>query len=195
MLIFFYITAEFLHGLVERMKKLGGAIVQTIVQTIVQENGNSEVVKRISDPYWFQSFGAVLGMDWHSSGITTSLMGALKKSLNPMSHELGIHICGSRGRHSRKTPSELITLSDKTGLNGDHLVKCSRLSARRDSTAVQDGYQVYLHNFIVTNNGEWAVVQQGMNKKIGYARRYHWHSTDVQSFISDPYSAVCGQNQ
>ena len=174
-----------------RMEKLGGAITQTIVE----EYGKSELLKRISDPFWFQSLGAVLGMDWHSSGITTSLMGALKKAVNPISHELGIHICGGRGRHSRKTPLELTNISAKMGLNGDHLVRCSRLSAKIDSTAVQDGYQVYLHNFIVTNEGEWAVVQQGMNEQNGFARRYHWHSKGLDSFLSDPHSSVCGLNQ
>ena len=177
--------------LANRMASLGGKIVQTIVQ----DYGKKEVLKRLSDPFWFQSFGAVLGMDWHSSGITTSVMGALKKSVNPLSHELGIHICGGRGRHSRKTPVELRRLSEKTGINGDELVQCSRLSAKIDSTAVQDGFQVYLHNFIVTDDGEWAVVQQGMNDKNGYARRYHWYSENMKSFLNDPHSAVCGLNQ
>jgi len=177
--------------LANRMAKLGGAIIQTIVQ----EYGKQEVLKRISDPRWFQALGAVLGMDWHSSGITTSVMGALKKSVTPMSHELGIHICGGRGRHSRKTPDELRLLGDRTGLNADHLVKCSRLSAKIDSTAVQDGFQVYLHNFIVTDEGQWSVVQQGMNGANGYARRYHWYSEDMASFLADPHAAVCGHNQ
>ena len=173
------------------MAQLGGAIVESIVMNY----GRSEFVRRISDPLWFQSFGAVLGMDWHSSGITTSVMGALKKSINVRSNELGIYICGGRGRHSRKTPSELLAIGEKTGLNADHLVRCSRLSAKIDSTAIQDGFQIYLHNFIVTDTGEWAVVQQGMNDQSGYARRYHWHSKQMQSFVNDPHTAVCGSNQ
>ncbi|MEM7103117.1 MAG: DUF763 domain-containing protein [Bacteroidota bacterium] len=177
--------------LAERMATLGKAITEAIVV----EYGKSEVLKRLSDPLWFQSFGAVLGMDWHSSGITTSVMGALKKSLNPISKDLGIYICGGRGKHSRKTPTELLQIADKTGLNGHHLVKCSRLSAKVDNTAIQDGFQIYLHSFVVTDEGEWAVIQQGMNDRNGFARRYHWHSQVLESFINDPHTSVCGENQ
>ena len=173
-----------------RMSSLGGAIVECIVLNY----GRQEFLQRISDPCWFQSFGAVLGMDWHSSGITTSVMGALKKSLNPISKELGIHVCGGRGRHSRKTPNELLKVADRTGLDGDALVRCSRLSAKIDSTAIQDGYQVYLHNFIVTEDGDWAVIQQGMNDQNGMARRYHWHSSDFTDFLNAPHSSICGSN-
>ena len=177
--------------LAERMSKLGRAITEAIVI----EYGKAEAVKRLSDPLWFQSFGAVLGMDWHSSGITTSVMGALKKSINPISKELGIYIAGGRGKHSRKTPSELLQIASKTGLNGNHLVKCSRLSAKVDNTAIQDGFQIYLHSFILTDDGDWTVVQQGMNNRNGYARRYHWHSNAFESFVNEPHTSVIGQNQ
>jgi uncharacterized protein len=177
--------------LAERMTKLGGAIVEAIVL----EYGKSEVLKRLSDPLWFQAFGSVLGMDWHSSGITTSVMGALKKALNPKAKELGIYICGGRGKHSRQTPAELLKIADITGLNGDALVRSSKLTAKVDNTAIQDGFQLYLHNFILTNEGEWTVVQQGLNDASGMARRYHWHSTQFQSYLDSPHSGVTGINQ
>lgn len=176
--------------LYNRMAKLGGAIVETIVQ----EYGKSEFLIRISDPFWFQSFGAVLGMDWHSSGITTSVMGALKQAINPMSNELGLFICGGRGKHSRQTPIELINIADKTGLNGNDLVKCSKLTAKIDNTAIQDGFQLYLHSFILTIDGEWSVIQQGMNEQNHMARRYHWHSTNIKSFVKEPHTSVVGKN-
>ena len=177
--------------LAERMSALGGAIVEAIVL----EYGKAEVIKRLSDPAWFQSLGCVLGMDWHSSGITTSVMGALKSSVNAKSRELGIYICGGRGKHSRKTPDELITIAHRTGLNGEALVKNSRLSAKVDNTAVQDGFQIYLHSFIVSDDGDWAVVQQGMNAATGYARRYHWHSKELKSFINEPHTFIYGMDQ
>lgn len=177
--------------LAERMTKLGGAIVEALVI----EYGKPEVLKRLSDPLWFQAFGCVLGMDWHSSGITTSVMGALKRALNPKSRELGIFICGGRGKHSRQTPNELIRLAAQTGLNGDELVRSSRLAAKVDNTAVQDGFQLYLHNFIVADNGEWAIVQQGMNGISAMARRYHWHSAQFESYLDSPHAGVTGENQ
>lgn len=177
--------------LAERMTKLGGAIVEALVI----EYGKSEVLRRLSDPFWFQSFGCVLGMDWHSSGITTSVMGALKKALNPKAGEFGIFICGGRGKHSRQTPAELLTLAGRTGLDGDALVRSSKLAAKVDNTAIQDGFQLYLHNFIVTDQGEWAIVQQGMNGANGMARRYHWHSRQFQSYLNSPHSGVTGENQ
>ena len=186
-----------LHGghvpiwLAERMTKLGG----TIIEAIVLEYGKSEALKRLSDPCWFQSFGCVLGMDWHSSGITTSVMGALKKAINPISKELGIYICGGRGKHSRNTPQELMAIADKTGLDGHQLVWSSKLSAKVDNTAIQDGFQLYLHSFILTSEGEWAVVQQGMNTSSGLARRYHWHSPTIKSFVEEPHSFIYGRNQ
>nr|WP_199001704.1 DUF763 domain-containing protein [Flavobacterium sp. ASV13] len=175
----------------ERMSKLGFAIVETIAL----EFSTAEVISKLSNPFWFQSFGAVMGMDWHSSGITTSVLGALKKSVNPHSKELGIYICGGKGKHSLLTPQELLFVGDKTGLDGDTLANCSRLAAKVDNTAIQDGFQLYQHNFIVDNKGQWAVIQQGMNPDSKTARRYHWHSPDVKSFINEPHSFIYGENQ
>lgn len=177
--------------LARRMMLLGGAISEAIVL----EYGRSEYLRRLSDPFWFQSLGCVLGMDWHSSGITTSVMNALKRSVNQRSQELGIYICGGRGKSSRKTPQELLEVAEKTGLPGDQLVRSSRLTAKVDNTAVQDGYQLYLHSFILTVDGEWAVVQQGMNPDNKMARRYHWLSSTVESFTEEPHAGVCGRNQ
>src|SRR6187549_532771 len=177
--------------LAQRMSLLGGAIVESIIL----EYGKSAVLKRLSDPFWFQALGCVMGMDWHSSGITTSVMGALKRAVNPKFNELGIYICGGKGKHSRQTPNELTKLSERTGLNGDELIRSSRLSAKVDNTAIQDGFQIYLHTFIVTNTGEWAVVQQGMNDSSGMARRYHWHSEKVKSFVENPHTFIYGINQ
>ena len=174
-----------------RMRALGGAIVEALVQ----EYGRSELLSRLSDPFWFQALGAVLGMDWHSSGITTSVMGALKGAVNSRSAELGIYICGGRGTHARKTPDELRIIGDKTGLDAIDLIRSSRLAAKVDNTAVQDGFQIYLHSFILTREGEWAVVQQGMNDKTSMARRYHWHSPTVASFVEAPHTFIYGQNQ
>ena len=177
--------------LAERMTKLG----QAVTETVVMEYGRTEMIKRLSDPLWFQSLGAVMGMDWHSSGITTSVVGALKRAINPISKELGIYVCGGRGKYSRNTPSELIKVADKTGLDGDALVRSSKLSAKVDNTAVQDGFSIYLHSFFVTEEGEWAVVQQGMNDNTGYARRYHWHSQAFSDFLNEPHTSVIGNNQ
>jgi hypothetical protein len=176
--------------LAERMAKLGLAVVETIVM----DYGKDEVLKRISDPFWFQSLGAVMGMDWHSSGITTSVMGALKRSINPHSRELGIYICGGKGNHSRETPNELLKISERTGLDGNYLVKCSKLSAKVDNTAIQDGFQLYTHNFILSSEGKWAVVQQGMSAHNKTARRYHWHSDVLTSFVDDPHTSIYGKN-
>jgi uncharacterized protein len=186
-----------LHGgrvppwLAERMTELGTAIVEQIVLCY----GPAEFLTRISDPFWFQALGSVMGMDWHSSGITTSVMGALKRGLNPRFDELGLAICGGRGRHSRRTPDELREFSSHTGLDGDQLARTSRLTARIDNNAVADGFQLYLHSFIVHKSGEWSVVQQGMNESNHRARRYHWHSTAVRDFVSDPHTAILGQPQ
>lgn len=177
--------------LARRMSELGGAVLESIIQ----QYGTSAVLSRLSDPFWFQAFGSVLGMDWHSSGITTSVMGALKRAVNPRFNELGIYICGGKGRHSRQTPNELIALADRTGLNGNELVKSSKLSAKVDNTAIQDGFQLYLHTFVVSKTGEWTVVQQGMNDATGMARRYHWHSEKVKSFLENPHTFIYGQNQ
>ena len=142
-----------------------------IAETVVAHYGRPALLSRLSDPFWFQALGCVMGMDWHSSGITTSVMGALKKGLNPRSHELGLHICGGRGRHSRNTPVELRSVAERTGLDGEALVRTSRLTARVDNNAIADGFQIYLHSFVLTAEGEWAVVQQGMNEATRTARR------------------------
>ena len=186
-----------LHGgrvpswLADRMTKLGTAITESIVL----EYGRSEFLSRLSDPFWFQALGSVMGMDWHSSGITTSVMGALKRGLSSRAEELGIYICGGRGRHSRQTPHELRLLANRISLDGEALVRTSRLTARIDNNAIQDGFQIYLHNFVATAEGEWAVVQQGMNEATGLARRYHWHSQSVRDFTSEPHSAIIGEHQ
>lgn len=177
--------------LAQRMSLLGGAIVEAIIL----EYGRTALLQRLSDPFWFQSLGCVLGMDWHSSGITTSVMNALKKAINKRSSELGVYICGGRGKSSRQTPSELMEIANKTGLNGEELVRNSRLSAKVDNNAVQDGFQLYLHSFVVTKDGEWAVIQQGMNPDSRMARRYHWLSSSVKSFMEEPHTSVCGKNQ
>jgi len=177
--------------LAQRMSLLGGAIVEAIVI----EYGRHALLQRLSDPFWFQSLGCVLGMDWHSSGITTSVMNALKKAINRRSSELGVYVCGGRGKASRQTPTELLEIANKTGLNGTELVRCSKLSAKVDNTAVQDGYQLYLHSFVLTQEGEWAVIQQGMNPNERMARRYHWLSSALDSFMQEPHTSVCGKNQ
>ncbi len=174
--------------LAERMAKLGRAITEVILM----EYGKADYIRRLSEPCWFQSLGAVMGMDWHSSGITTSVLGALKKAINPLSKELGIYICGGKGNHSRQVPNELLAIGEQTGLNAQQLVRCSKLSAKVDNTAVQDGFQLYLHSFIVSNTGEWTVIQQGLNDATGTARRYHWHSQQLQSFVNEPHTAICG---
>jgi hypothetical protein len=186
-----------LHGgrvppwLAERMTELGTAIAEQIVVNY----GPSEFLTRLSDPFWFQAYGAVMGMDWHSSGITTSVLGALKRGINPRFSEFGFAVCGGRGRHSVRTPDELRAFSIKTGLDGDALARTSRLTARVDNNAVADGFQLYLHSFVISKSGEWAVVQQGMNAHNYSARRYHWHSATVRDFVSDPHAAIVGKPQ
>jgi hypothetical protein len=186
-----------LHGgavpkwLADRMTRLGALIAQAIVQ----EYGRDELLRRLAHPFWFQAFGAVMGMDWHSSGITTSVIGALKRGLNPLAGELGVHVCGGRGRHSRQTPQELIAIGDRLGLDGSALAQASRLVAKVDSAAVQDGFDLYLHGFIVTDDGRWVVVQQGMNDERRQARRYHWLSEGMTNFVDQPHSAIEGPDQ
>lgn len=175
----------------ERMTRLGLAITEAIIT----EYGTAEVLRRLSDPFWFQSLGAVMGMDWHSSGITTSVMGALKAAINPHSKELGIYICGGKGKRSKQTPAELLNIAQQTGLDGNHLLRCSKLSAKVDNTAIQDGFQLYTHNFILNKEGLWTVVQQGMRNDSGTARRYHWHSSSLHSFVEEPHTGVCGVHQ
>lgn len=162
-------------------------------EAIIHHYGRDELLRRLSHPFWFQSFGAVMGMDWHSSGITTSVIGALKRGLTPMSHELGIHVCGGRGSHSRKTPSELNAIGERVGIDGSALGQASRLVAKVDSAALQDGFDLYLHGFIVADDGKWVVVQQGMNGDSRQARRYHWLSEGLTSFVDAPHAAIEGQ--
>jgi hypothetical protein len=171
------------------MTRLGTAISESVLY----HYGASELLSRLSDPFWFQALGCVMGMDWHSSGITTSVMGALKRGLNPRAHELGIYVCGGRGKHSRKTPDELRAVADRESLNGDELARTSRLTAKIDNNAIADGFQLYLHSFVVSKAGEWTVVQQGMNDSTGLARRYHWHSATVRDFTSEPHTAIVGE--
>ena len=186
-----------LHGgrvpawLGERMTRLGAVIAEAIVH----HYGQDELLRRLAHPFWFQSFGAVMGMDWHSSGITTSVIGALKRGLNPRAGELGIHVCGGRGRHSRATPGELIAAGERAGFDGAALATTSRLVAKVDSAAVQDGFDLYLHGFIVTDDGRWTVVQQGMCDSSRTARRYHWLSEGLESFVDAPHAAIEGQAQ
>ena len=175
--------------LATRMTTLGTAIAESVIH----HYGPSELLTRLSDPFWFQALGAVMGMDWHSSGITTSVMGALKRGLNPRAGELGVYICGGRGTHSRRTPDELRAIADRRGLDAAALVRTSRLTARIDNNAIADGFQIYLHTFVLTATGEWAVVQQGMNTTQRLARRYHWHSAAVRDFASAPHTAIVGE--
>lgn len=177
--------------LVTRMASLG----RVIVEAIVHHYGRDELLRRLAHPFWFQSFGAVMGMDWHSSGITTSVIGALKRGLSPIQSELGLYVCGGRGKHSRRTPDELIQVGNRTGLDAAPLVRASKLVAKVDSAAVQDGFDLYLHSFIVTDDGKWCVVQQGMSDARREARRYHWLSEDMQSFLDSPHAAIEGKNK
>ncbi|HLK88804.1 MAG TPA: DUF763 domain-containing protein [Polyangia bacterium] len=186
-----------LHGgrvpawLASRMARLG----RVIVEAIAHEYGRTEVLRRLADPFWFQSFGAVMGMDWHSSGITTSVLAALKRGLAPVERELGLHVCGGRGRASRRTPDELNAIGARVGLDGHALVRASRLCAKVDSAAVQDGFELYLHGFIVADDGAWTVVQQGMNVARRQARRYHWiwDRAATGGFIDEPHAAIEGR--
>ncbi|MGA7803945.1 DUF763 domain-containing protein, partial [Bradyrhizobium sp.] len=186
-----------LHGgrvppwLATRMASLGAIITQAIVH----HYGRDAFLQRLAQPFWFQSFGAVMGMDWHSSGITTSVIGALKRGLGPLQDELGLHVCGGRGQHSRKTPDELVSLGERIGFDARQLVRASRLVAKVDSAAVQDGFDLYLHGFFVSDDGKWTVVQQGMNGDRRQARRYHWHSETTRNFLDEPHSAIDGPAQ
>jgi hypothetical protein len=173
------------------MTRLGAVISEAIVH----HYGRDELLRRLAHPFWFQSFGAAMGMDWHSSGITTSVVGALKRALTPLQSELGIHVCGGRGKYSRQTPHELVTIGARVGFDGLALATASRLVAKVDSAAVQDGFQLYLHGFIVTDEGHWVVVQQGMNSALKQARRYHWLSEGLTSFVDDPHTAIEGPGQ
>ena len=175
----------------QRMAMLG----TVICQAIVHHYGRDEFLRRLAHPFWFQAFGAVMGMDWHSSGITTSVIGALKRGLAPIENELGIHVCGGRGKHSRRTPAELTAIGDRVGFDAEDLTRASRLVAKVDSAAVQDSFDLYLHGFFVTDDGRWTVVQQGMNGDKRQARRYHWHSEGLSDFVDAPHAAIDGPEQ
>ncbi|MGO6678744.1 DUF763 domain-containing protein [Rhizobium leguminosarum] len=179
------------HWLGDRMTRLG----TLVTEAIVHHYGRDEFLRRLAHPFWFQSFGAVMGMDWHSSGITTSVLGALKRGLKPRAGELGLHVCGGRGAHSRKTPQELVSIGERVGLDGEGLATTSRLIAKVDSAALQDGFDLYLHGFIVADDGHWVVVQQGMNGDRRQARRYHWLSQGLESFVDSPHAAIEGRSQ
>ena len=182
-----------LHGgkapryLFERMVPLS----REIVVFIASEFGRAEVLRRLSDPYWFQAFGCVLGFDWHSSGLTTTVCGALKEGLNGIGKDLGIFVAGGKGATSRKTPAEITAVCEHTGRDPGPLVYASRVSAKVDNSAVQDGYQLYHHSFVFTSQGQWCVVQQGMNDATAMARRYHWLSDGVESYVNEPHAAIC----
>jgi hypothetical protein len=186
-----------LHGgrvpqwLATRMTRLGAVMCEAIVH----EYGRDELLRRLAHPFWFQSFGAVMGMDWHSSGITTSVLGALKRGLAPLAGELGVHVCGGRGKHSRATPGELLAIGARVGFDGDELAQASRMVAKVDSAAVQDGFGLYLHGFVVTDDGRWTVIQQGMNPETRQARRYHWLSEGLADFVDAPHAAIDGPGQ
>lgn len=176
--------------LYQRMKKLSLAMVESILM----EYGHKELISRISDPFWFQSFGAVIGMDWNSSGVTTTVLKALQDSINPISKDIGLYVAGGKGKHSLKTPDQLLQIGEQTGLDGDTLSRASKLVAKVDNTAIQDGYQLYIHSFLLSYNGDWSVIQQGMKPEDGKARRYHWHSESITSFVDEPHSGVIGEN-
>ncbi|MEM6288819.1 MAG: DUF763 domain-containing protein [Bacteroidota bacterium] len=175
--------------LFERMTRLG----LHVTEAVVADYGTAGFLSRVSDPFWFQSFASVIGMDWNSSGATTAVLRALKRALNPRAADLGLFVAGGKGNESRRTPDELARYGDRTGVDADALARASRLSAKVDSAAVQDGHTVYIHAFVVSADGAWSVVQQGMDAERGTARRYHWHSEAVQSFVSDPHAAICGR--
>lgn len=184
-----------LHGghvpkwLADRMTALGSVLTHAIVL----HYGRAELLRRLAHPFWFQSLGCVMGMDWHSSGITTSVIGALKRGLAPVQDELGIYVCGGRGKHSRKTPAELMAVGERTGLDAGRLTADSRMVAKVDGACVQDGFELYLHGFFVTKEGQWTVVQQGMNGDRRMARRYHWLSDGLESFVEEPHAAIEGE--
>lgn len=172
-----------------RMKKLA----REITLIIVGEYGSDDFLNKLSDPFWFQAFGNVLGFDWHSSGLTTTVCGALKEGLKDVSKDIGIFVCGGKGATSRKTPQEIEEIGERGDIGAEpgKLIYASRMSAKVDSSALQDGYQIYQHSFIFTKDGNWAVIQQGMNEQTGWARRYHWLGKDVDDFVCEPHKAIC----
>ena len=171
------------------------ALSRVMAEAIVHHYGRDELLRRLSHPFWFQSFGAVMGMDWHSSGITTSVLAALQRGLAPIRHELGLYVCGGKGLRGRETPAQLARIGDLTGLDAAPLTRASRLVAKIDSAAVQDGFDLYVHAFIVTSAGRWCVVQQGMNPQRREARRYHWLSEQLDGFLDSPHAAIEGPHQ
>jgi len=173
--------------LFEKMVKLSKAIIEAIVI----EHGSKEFLYRLADPFWFQAFGSILGFDWHSSGLTTTACGAMKEGTKEISKDLGIFFCGGKGGTSRKTPKEIQHITEKLSLNPTKLIYASKISAKVDNTCVQDGYNLYHHMFIFTKEGSWAVIQQGMNPAYHSARRYHWLSTNLKSYVCEPHTAVC----
>jgi len=173
--------------LFQRMKRLS----RELTICIVEEWGPDEMMRKLSDPFWFQAFGCTLGFDWHSSGLTTTVCGALKEGVTGIEKELGLYIAGGKGRASRKTPSQIESYCADASLNPQPLVYASKMSAKVDNTALQDGYQLYHHTFLFTSKGSWSVVQQGMNDQTRYARRYHWKSDGVSDFVSEPHHAIC----
>jgi hypothetical protein len=166
-----------------------------IIIYLVSERGAPEVLRRLSDPYWFQAFGCVLGFDWHSSGVTTTVCGAIKEGIRGLERDLGFFAAGGKGATSRRTPVEVTASCERIGLDPGPLVYASRTAAKVDSAAVQDGYQLYHHAFFFTLAGEWCVVQQGMSDATRMARRYHWLSEHLDSFVDEPHEAVCCDDQ
>jgi uncharacterized protein len=172
----------------ERMARLG----RVMVEALVLEYGRDELLRRLSHPFWFQSLGCLMGMDWHSSGVTTAVLKALRRGLAPVAGELGVYVLGGKGLASRKTPEEISAIAEATGLPGERLIRASRLSAKVDSAALQDGFAIYIHGFVLTAEGRWAVVQQGMDVLTRRARRYHWLSEGLESFVVEPHAAIAG---
>jgi hypothetical protein len=177
--------------LFERMKKLSRAMTEIIIN----EYGTEEFLQRISDPIWFQSLGCVLGFDWHSSGLTTTLCGALKEAFKDLEKDYGLFVAGGKGKTSRKTPLEITLAAERLSFIPDDMIYASRMSAKVDSCALQDGYQIYHHTFFGTKDGKWAVVQQGMNTETRWARRYHWLSLDLKDFVVEPHKAIICNNK
>ncbi|MCS5650344.1 MAG: DUF763 domain-containing protein, partial [Dehalococcoidia bacterium] len=175
--------------LTERMGKMGSAIIESVAQNY----GKSEVLTRLSNPNWFQAFGAVTGMHWNSSGVTAVVLGSLKRKINPIASELGIYILGGKGKYSYYTPNQIKRVSEQHGLKGDELVKSCQLTRRVDNNAVQDGYNLYQQYFILSDQGDWTAISQGMNTSTRRARRYHWHSPSVRSFVDDPHKGITGE--
>ena len=174
--------------LTERMGKMGSAVIESVAQNY----GKSEVLSRLSNPNWFQALGAVMGMQWNSSGVTATVLGSLKRKINPMASELGIYILGGKGKYSWRAPEQIKRVSDKHGLKGNELVNSCQLTRRVDNNAIQDGYNLYQQYFVLTDEGEWTAITQGMNTNTRRARRYHWHSPSVKSFVDDPHKGIVG---